>query len=507
MSNPNNPLEPDGPPGIPASRMSPARSASHGLFWVSVAVVFAKVLSLVSQIILGHVLAVETYAIFGLAAAVIAMTAGFQNPNVGKALIQSTTRFSDLFRSYSAFSFLLGIVGTGVLISIGAIFSKLYEIPELFLVLVVTSFAIPFMSINTTLIAGLSLNYRFRDINIVDIKRSLFYYFVLIAVALLGAEELTMAIALAIGTLVMHILLLQRSGLRPTYFRLNPLEFVKIFSALRWVILAGFLLALAMRADYFVVGKVLTLEEFGYYAFAFMLVASLTIPISTGITQIFLPIFAHLQHDEMSLRREIIRFSSAIVILGAGLCLVILGFNEVLIHLLWGGKWDPASVVVSMLAIAMPFRFLGIISGVGFEALGRWRLRNAILAFEATLLAVFAAIGASLGGIEGAIIGVVVQRVISSLISFAILGKLVRIDQGEVWALVFRLYGPFVAASALLMSMALSSNGFDAGFNALWLAGLETLVALAVFGAMAFLWNRTFVLVAFDLLRRRVRGR
>ena len=62
--------------------------ASKGMIWVLSATVFSKSLSFFSQIFLAYLLAVETYAIFGMAATAVALVAGFQNSSVAKAIIK-----------------------------------------------------------------------------------------------------------------------------------------------------------------------------------------------------------------------------------------------------------------------------------------------------------------------------------------------------------------------------------------------------------------------------------
>lgn len=492
------------PLGPSANSVSLARSASMGMVWVTIALVFAKLLSFFSQIILGYVLSVETYALFGLAMACASLVAGFHSPSVSKALIQKTDRFEELFPSYSAFAFQFGLIGSVMLVMFALIFQKLYDMPHLFAVLCVTSLAVPFLASNTTLNAGLSVTLRFRDMNVIEIKRSFLYYGVLVCAALLGAEGFTMAVALVFGALVAHMMLRRSNVVQPSYLKLNYRAFVDILVTLRWVLLAAFLTALAIRSDYFVLGKMLSIEQFGFYSFAFMLVTSLTIPVSAGITQVLLPVFAKLQGDMERLREEVLRFSSAITILGGVICLVIVGIGAVLVHLIWGGKWDGAQFVILLLALAMPFRFLATISGTGLEALGFWRLRNGLLVFEAILLAGCAALGANIAGIEGAIIGVVAQRILSGFMGFAFLARKIDQSRGGWTLLLVRLYSPFVIAAALLFALSPVRHGAD---GLLALALIETVGALLVFGVLSYWWNKSFVMTAVGLVLNRVKRR
>jgi O-antigen/teichoic acid export membrane protein len=475
--------------------------------WVGIAAVFSKTLAFFSQIILGYTLSVETYALFGMATTCVFLIAGFQSPSVSKALIQNTDRFEELFPSYSAFAFQFGLVGSLVLVLIAGLFQRLYDIPHLFAVLCVTSLSVPFFASNTTLNAGLSVKLRFREMNVISIKRSFLYYGVLICAALLGAEGFTMAIALVSATLAAHVMLLRYNAIPPRYFTLDVKAFLDIFLTLRWVILAAVLTALAVRSDFLVLGKVLSVEQIGFYSFGFMLMLSVLSPVEIGIAQVLMPIFARLQGQMDRLRKEVLRFSSAITLLGGAICLVILGLSSVLVHMIWDGKWDGAQFVICVLTLAMPFRFLATMSATGLEALGLWRLRNGLLVFEAVLLAACAAFGASTAGMEGAIIGVVGQRILSGLMSFAFLARRIDLPGGTTALLFLRLYAPFMIASALLFALSPVRHGADADIAALGLAAAETLGALLVFGGLSYWWNRTLLVAAAGLILDRVRRR
>lgn len=470
----------------------PARTAAAGMLWVSIALVFAKALSFFSQIVLGKLLSVETYALFGIAMASQSLIAGFYNPSVSKALIQNQQQFKELFPSYSAFAFQFGLLGGMLLIVIGLGLQWFYGVPNLLSVLCVTSLAIPLLASNTTLSASLSASLRFRLLNILQIKESFVYYIALISAAILGAEVFTVAIATVIGALCAHMLLSYYANIKPCYFKFKFQSFFGLFKRLRWVLLTPFLTALAMRSEYFIIGKIFSLKQIGYYNFAFMLITSITIPFSAGITQVLLPVFSRLKGHLDLLRAEVIRFSLSIVIMGEIVCIFILGLGPILVHLVWEGKWDGAQFLICALAIAMPFRFLATMSATGFEALGHWRLNNFLLSIEAVTLITFVALGASLAGMDGAIIGVITQRVLSGLMGFIFLSRKIDKVDVEMALALLKLYIPFVASSALLFALSATRHGANSSITSLWLASAETLSALLLFFVLSFSLNSGF---------------
>lgn len=464
-----------------------ARTAAIGMVWVSAAIGVSKMLSFISQIILGYLLSVETYAVFGLAAATLALVAGFQNSSVAKVLIQKGENFDELFPEYSALAFQFGIVGGLVLICLGFGMQFYYEMPELFPALVIAAISVPMLAANTILIADLSHSFRFRSINQAEIFRSLIYATVLVSAAWLGANFLTVAIATSVAAIIAHIHLRRLVRHSPTYFRVNTATLWTLLSANHPAIIAGFLIALAMRADYLVLGRLLDPLQLGFYTFGFMLVASLMQPISTGINRVFMPIFAKQQADAAGLASSLDRYTLAISLLSSIFCLALIGLAPSLINLAWGGKWDGAQIVILALLFAMPFRFVATIAGVVFEATGAWELRNKLLVVQAVLLASFAGIGAIYGGLPGAILGVIIQRILSGVIDFTVARHLPRQSVLSTGGFLVRCFSPFLIGTALL---ATQIGMLDKPVSGTFLqAALYTLAAVALTTVLMFLFS------------------
>lgn len=488
---------------------SSGRNAAIGMVWTSAAVIASKLMSFLSQIILGYVLAVESYAVFGIAATAVALVGGFQNSGVSKVLIQKHDQFEKLLPEYSAFGLYFGLLGASILILIGWIFENSYGVAGVFWVIALTSVTVFILPINTIRIAALSIRYRFREINLIEIKRSVIYYLVLIGVALAGAEYFSMAIALVVGTGAHFILLRSATPETRISLKLPFRKFIEIAWTLRLVILTAFLVALAMRADFLVLTKLISIEDLGYYAFGFMLVTSVTIPLSAGINQVFLPVFSRLQSDQEVLHREIPRYSTSVVTLGAALSLVLVGLSAPLIHAIWGGKWDPAIVVIAAVATAMPFRFLSTIAAAGLESYGKWGSRIALLTFDTLLLFLGAIIGGFLFGLPGAAISAALQRAVSGLAGYVVLTRTRRPDPLRLVAFFSRLYAPFVMSAGFLFALDPSRFGLGEDAMSLGWATVESLVGLVLFFLLTAVFNYATLtsLVGFSrkIAKRRTR--
>ncbi|GGH63446.1 oligosaccharide flippase family protein [Frigidibacter albus] len=479
------------------------RVAFRGMVWTAAALIFSKALSFVSQIALGYLLAVETYAIFALVTTAMIFVSGFQNSGVSKALIQQQERLDDLLPEYSAFALWMGLIGFVLLVVTGAAFQSLYDVPGLFPIIFVQALSLPLIAMSTILMAVLSARLAFRTINLIEMRRSLAYYAVLIVGAALGTAGFTMALALVAGA-ILHLAMLTRAaapfriGIRLSFARFRALAW-----QLRWIIISAFLFALGMNGDYLVLAKMLHPQELGYYFFGFMLITNVTILLASGINQTLLPVFSRLKNDLPALQRQVLMSSGAITLLACILSICLIGFGAVMVHLIWGGKWDGAIVVVLSVAAIQPLRLTATMGGVVLEAQGAWSLRLATLLFDGALILICSAVGAWLGGLFGASIAVAVQRAVTGLVTFPMGARRIGIGWRRIVAFWLRCLGPYVLVVAGLFLLAPDRYADADTWVIVGRAALETAGALAVFMAANMVLNRDLLGAMAGVIRSR----
>ena len=481
---------------------SSGRIAAKGMAWSAVALGFSRLLSFFSQIALGHLLAVETYAVFALVATTMIFVAGFQNSGVAKAMIQQHERLDELLPEYSAFAIRTGLAGCVLLIGLGAILQNFYEAPGLFQILLLHSVSIPLISLTTILTGVLSIQLAFRSINVVEIKRSLIYYAVLVCGAALGTEGYTMALAVLVASMAQLAMLLRVAPVK-VRVRLSVARFRALAWQLRWVISSAFLVTLGMNGDYLVLGKLLEPDELGYYFFGFILIANVTVLLAATANQTLLPVFSRLKDDLPALQRQLLLSSGAITLLACILSIGLVGLGAVVVHLIWGGKWDGAIVVVLSIATIQPIRLTATVGGVLLEAQAAWAVRLATLIFDAALILVCAFLGGWLGGLSGAAIAVAIQRALSGLVAFPLGARRIGIDGRSIGRFWFRCFGPYMATIGALFLVAPSRYSEADSLAVVLRAAMETGGALAVFLVANWAFNRDLLLAIAALIRDR----
>lgn len=479
------------------------RVAFGGMAWTAAALIFSKALSFVSQIALGYLLAVETYAIFALVTTAMIFVSGFQNSGVSKALIQQQERLEELLPEYSAFALWMGLIGLVLLLVTGAVFQSLYDVPGLFTIILVQAISLPLIALSTILIAVLSARLAFRTTNLIEMRRSLAYYAVLIGGAALGTAGFTMALALVTAS-AWHVAMLARAaapfriGMRLSFGRFRALA-----RQLRWIIVSAFLFALGMNGDYLVLGKMLQSQELGYYFFGFMLITNVTILLASGINQTLLPVFSRLKNDLPALQRQVLMSSGAITLMACMLSICLIGFGAVIVHLIWGGKWDGAIVVVLSVAAIQPVRLTATMGGVVLEAQGAWSLRLGTLVFDGALILVCSAVGAWLGGLYGAAIAVAVQRAATGLVTFPLGVRRIGIGWPRIVTFWLRCLGPYVLVVAALFLLAPDRYANAETWAIVGRAALETAGALAVFLVTNMVFNHDLLRAMAGVIRSR----
>ncbi|WP_136443994.1 oligosaccharide flippase family protein [Pacificoceanicola onchidii] len=479
------------------------RTAAKGMAWTALALLVAKALSFVSQIALGYLLAVETYAVFAMLGSALIFVNGFQNSGVGKVLIAKQDQYDELLPSHSAFALWLGLIGMALFVVVGFVFQQFYEIRPLFWMIALAAFSLPLSAISTIYIAALSIDLRFRDLSLVEVQRSFFYYVVLVGAAALGAGGYTMAAAMSLGAAFFVLMLIRKTPQTKVSWRIAPRTFLRMLVELRWVLGSGFLLALGMKGDYLALGDILTPEELGYYYFGFVILVNLTTMISVGVNQTLMPLFAQLKADMPQLRRQYLRIGGATTMLMSLLSLSVIGFAPVMIHLVWGGKWDPSILVIVAIAVALPIRLTSNLAGVVFESQGAWGWRLLVLLWDAGFVVICALIGVYFGGMNGAAIAVACQRAMSGMLAFPLAARLIGLSVTRVAGFFIRCFGSYLVIVAVLIMIDPWRHVISGESTLILRPLLETGAAVLAFLGAQWLINRELVTAMIGLIRNR----
>ncbi len=383
--------------------------AAFGMLWISVAVVISKGMSLITQVALGYLLSVEEFGVFALVAGIMAVSGGFQDPGLGKLLVQKQREFAKFFSLALFLSLLLSIFGGGVILVVAKLLNNNNEQGDYLNLLFLIALTMPLMSMSLIFKAKVSVDLRFKVISIADMVSAIGYGIAVVISALLGMGVYSFVIGIAVLNVFNFFY----------YFRTAKIKEIKkpdvkligeIWNALKWLVMGSLLVGVSLRGDYLILGELLTEDALGFYYFGFMLTANLGLLLSQGINGVLMPSFSAMRGD---INRMLSAFSraSSILVLSAGLlCLLMVVFSPFLVTAIWSGKWDQAIPVAILMAVTLPLRMLSPLGGALLESLGSWKSRVVFLFVDAASLILSALAGGWLLGLEGAACAVAIQR-------------------------------------------------------------------------------------------------
>ncbi|HEX2093319.1 MAG TPA: oligosaccharide flippase family protein [Longimicrobiaceae bacterium] len=142
----------------------------------------------------------------------------------------------------------------------------------------------------------------------------------------------------------------------------------------RWMQGTRVLMFLGFHLDNLLVGKLLGPTALGYYQLAFRIGE---IPVSTvgrAAAQVMLPVLTRLRRRPDRLRRQFLSTLRLVVGVNAAFALVLVLAARPAVELLLGPSWLPAVPVIRILAVAMVFRVVMVLTNQLFYAVERLRL-------------------------------------------------------------------------------------------------------------------------------------
>lgn len=463
--------------------------AANGLLWSSIAVIVAKLASMVAQLALGYILDVETFGIFAMASIAMQFSATLQYDGISKLIIQQHTSDTNTITKYTKFSLYLGIVGSIILICMSFFLSAVYRVPDLKYIISLIALSIPLVSLSGIYLANGSVKREFRTLSVIDSLYNIAYNASLVLLAFFGADKYSIAFATILSCISRNSLYRYSFGKLNLSYKLGFSEFIGIFNKIKLIILAGLLFCFVQQGDYIALGAIVSKRDLAYYYFGFMLTANLARLITQGIVSIMLPLFASVRDQPARLESALFRSSSAVLFCSGVLALGLIGLLPSVVQWLWHGKWDAALITASAMALSLPPRMLTAMGTISLQAQGRWGTRMSLLIFDAVAVTMAAAIGGYFAGLNGAAWAGAIQRIVSGVIGFSYGVKANGTTVTKGWRFILRSMIPFILVSGPFAYIVLGGQQARDGYL-LFVRSGETLVAIVAFMILTMFFDR-----------------
>jgi PST family polysaccharide transporter len=211
---------------------------------------------------------------------------------------------------------------------------------------------------------------------------------------------------------------------------------------------AGF--QVAQRIDYWIVGRVLGVEQLGVYNRAFVIMEANAGIFTKSIEAVSLPVVSRLP-DDMS-RRFVLSTSIGITLISLGPIAIWLAFSaHSLIEVLLGPRWQSAAGPLEILAFAIPFRAVCKAPNLLTISVGRTRSFQFLVWGYAVVVAAAAFLGSRFGVI-GSSIGGLLATSAYGISSCLLAARYIKMPQRDLLASVCNAIPINVLAAGLAVS-------------------------------------------------------
>jgi len=339
-------------------------------FWVGLAQLSGNTLQLVRSIVLARLLVPE---VFGLMAACLTVTRGielFSETGVRPALIHRRERFEDARDTGFCIMIGRGVVLTIVACGIAPLAAWYYGQPRLTSLICVLALSLGisgFTNINTV---RLEKDLDFRRLAMAEQLGVFGSFVIVVGLAYWFRSVWALVVGQVLGAgfnvLASYVVVPGRPRLR-----FNSTVARELMGYGRFITGLTIVLFLTTELDNIVVGKVLGMEQLGYYLIAYTLANLPATHISKVISRVLFPVYSVLRDDRSRLTAAYVGVLQVV----ASFCLAAAAGMIVLAHdiisVAYGTKWLGSVQPLRILALFGGIRAIGAINGYLYNGIGK----------------------------------------------------------------------------------------------------------------------------------------
>jgi len=357
-----------------------ARKFALDISWVFFSQIITLVIGFLLNVILGRFLAATSFGLFTMMFTIYTIASLVAGIGIPPAIVKYVAEFKENKEKLNIFvscgvvnSVFFGVIIGLILFLFSSPLADIFNMPELADLIKIVAFALPFLSVNNTLLSSLNGLREMKSYSFLIIVRSvLLISFVILLIYMgLGVKGAALALLLAeVGALFLLVFLSRNlfSFITQDYLKTTR-ELVKFGSRL---FLASAIYLVNTRVDMLLVGYFLTDKDVGIYAMA-VAFTNVFFMVPVSVSKITYPMMSEnygkkLHQANEILMNKMMKYSLLILsILG----ILIIFFAQDIIIFLLGSEFLPVVIPLTILIIALIF--FGPLSSTGsaFSAASR----------------------------------------------------------------------------------------------------------------------------------------
>jgi len=417
--------------------MSLRRQVGFGLFWVAIATIGSKGLSLLRKLLLARLLVPTDFGLVAYASLAIGVLELFKELGFGSALIYRTDDMEE-----AANTTFLAVIGSSLALYVIAWFSSpllatFFRNEMLVPVLRVLALTLVISSISQVPQTLMAKGMGFKKKVIPEMIAVLVGSVVSVALAFAGYGVWSIVYGQVIIAALMAVLVWAFCPWRPS-FRFQKRVALELWAYGKHIIGSQVMVFFVTNIDDAFVGRLLGDAALGYYTLAYDLSNLPATHLARIVGQVLFPAFSKVQ-DEPGRLREVFFTSVRFVSLVAfPVAIVTLLYAERFIVFAYGNKWYPAAIPLQYLTIYGLARAIAVNMGSVFKAGGRPKWLFYIATWRLAMMAAFLYPAIKYGGVTGVAQLSAIVAVVDLAISLYLTNRIVRAP----WSRYARVFVP-----------------------------------------------------------------
>ena len=417
--------------------------------------IFAKILVVVSQVVLAWMLQEEDFALVALAYAAATFPSLIQQIGVREVLIQRHLEFEALSGAATWLSLSIGMLTAIAIAATGPIAARIYHEPRLVGLILVLAATAPFTTLTQIPLVALQIQMRHRAVAISALAAAVANPLLSIVFAISGFGVYSFVLPVLISTILRAILLWIAARV-PMRLPLGMALWPQIVGGGALMFVAWAFGQVIGQGDYLTLGWVYEDKRvLGIYYFAFTLSLQTVVLLGPNLDGVLLPTLSRLQDQPNRQREVFLLISRAIAFFAFPVCFLLAALAGPIIRIFFAAKWLPAIPVLAILSVGMAFRTAAWATHSLFPAQGRYKVFALLHVVGAVVFLALVLAGAMMGKHY---LGGAVAVAIAVTIYFAIEAPakviLAMRPMGGTWRDVLMIFVPSMILSGLAIGVA-----------------------------------------------------
>lgn len=414
--------------------MSLKIKAINGILWVSINKILLKLINFVITIVLARLLSPSDFGLVALALIFVNFFEISRDLGMESALIQidenedeKNVAYNTAFILYPTFAIFLYICS--YLISPYA--SSFFEndsVEPIIKVLLLTIIIWSFGTLPRTLLIK---NLEFKQMMLPQIVPRIFYGIVAIFMAYLGYGVWSLVVGRILFEISSVFVYWKALKWRPS-IQFSKRKALQLFSFGKFVMISSIIVFLLSSLDVTIIGKVLEIEQLGYYTISLSIAGLFTIQIATMISQVIFPTYSKLQHNITKMRNAHLSTVHVFSLLVLPATYGIISTSWYFIKVIYGDKWLPAASILQILCVYGLFTSFTKINSTIFLAAGKPKSMTIINLIQLLTMAILIYPLTSNYGILGSSIAITFPAILASIYSFTESNKLLKQSMADI---------------------------------------------------------------------------